>query len=86
MQHASDVVGMEDSPTVVLRGKADASIRVAFELVKNGEASAVVSPGNTGAVMASGVFISGTLPGIATTSDCHFDSENWRSHSYGTPG
>ncbi len=61
---ASQVVSMEDSPSVALRKKPDASIRVAFELVKAGEASSVVSPGNTGAVMAAGLFVSGTLPGI----------------------
>src|SRR5690606_7453971 len=41
------------------------SVSVAFELVASGRACAVVSPGNTGAVMAAGLFVSRTLPGIA---------------------
>lgn len=62
---ASEVITMDDSPSVAIRGKSDSSIRVAFEIVRRGEASAVVSPGNTGAVMAAGLYVSGTLPGIA---------------------
>jgi len=56
---------MDESPGLAIRGKPDSSIRVAFELVAQGKASAVVSPGNTGAIMAAGVFVGGTLPGIA---------------------
>jgi glycerol-3-phosphate acyltransferase PlsX len=40
-------------------------MRVAFELVKSKEASSVISPGNTGAMMAAGLSVFGTLPGIA---------------------
>lgn len=65
LQHASQVVGMDEAPGLAIRGKQDSSIRVAFELVAQGRASAVVSPGNTGAIMAAGVFVGGTLPGIA---------------------
>lgn len=65
VQGAEEVITMEDSPSAAIRGKTDSSIRVAFELVKNGKASAVISPGNTGAVMAAGLYVSGTLPGIA---------------------
>lgn len=65
VEHASDVVKMEDSPSVVLRGKTDTSIRKAFEAVLQGRASSMLSPGNTGAVMAAGLVTSGTLPGIA---------------------
>lgn len=64
IQHASEVIRMEDTPSSAIRGKKDASVRVAFELVKDGRASCVVSPGNTGAVMAAGVFVSGVMPGI----------------------
>lgn len=63
--HADEVITMDDSPSSAIRGKSNSSIRIAFELVKKGTASAVVSPGNTGAVMAAGLFVSGTLPGIA---------------------
>ncbi len=65
VRHASQCITMEDTPSLAIRGKTDSSIRVAFELVKNREASAVVSPGNTGAMMAAGLFVVGTLPGIA---------------------
>ncbi len=65
LQHASQVVGMDEAPGLAIRGKQDSSIRIAFETVAQGRASAVVSPGNTGAIMAAGVFVGGTLPGIA---------------------
>lgn len=65
VHHASQFIQMDESPGLAIRGKPDSSIRVAFELVGEGKASAVVSPGNTGAIMAAGVFVGGTLPGIA---------------------
>ena len=64
VQHASQVINMEDTPSSAIRSKQDASIRVAFELVKSGKASGVVSPGNTGAVMVAGIFVSGVIPGL----------------------
>lgn len=65
VQHADEVITMEDSPSAAIRKKTKSSIRIAFELVKDGKASSVVSPGNTGAVMAAGLYVLGTLPGIA---------------------
>ena len=65
VKHAPEVITMDDSPSAAIRGKPQSSIRIAFELVKNSEASSVVSPGNTGAMMAAGLYVSGTLPGIA---------------------
>ncbi len=62
--HASQEVTMEDSATAVLRKKRESSISIAFGLVKDDRAAAVVSPGNTGAVMAAGRAVSGTLPAI----------------------
>ncbi len=64
VHHASEVVLMDDSPALALRNKKDSSIRVAVELVKNGEAQACVSAGNTGALMAISRFVLKTLPGI----------------------
>ena len=61
---ASEVVGMDESPQLALRGKKDSSMRVAINLVKNGEASACVSAGNTGALMATARYVLKTLPGI----------------------
>jgi glycerol-3-phosphate acyltransferase PlsX len=56
-------VGMHDEATVVRR-KRDASINLAMDLVKRGEATAVYSAGNSGAVMASAIFRLGRLSGI----------------------
>jgi glycerol-3-phosphate acyltransferase PlsX len=61
---ASEVVGMDEQPQVALRGKKDSSMRVAINLVKSGEASACVSAGNTGALMATARYVLKTLPGI----------------------
>ena len=62
--HASEVVGMHDSASDAVRKKKDSSIRVAFELVKKGEADAVVSAGNSGATMAAGMFVLKRMKGI----------------------
>ena len=64
IQHASEVVGMSDSASDAVRKKKDSSIRVAFNLIKNGEASAVVSAGNSGATMAAGMFVLKRIGGI----------------------
>lgn len=64
VKHAPEAVSMEDSPSVVLRNKREASINVAFDLVKNGEAGAVISAGNSGAVMVAGCTVLRRLPGI----------------------
>lgn len=62
--HAESVVSMDDKPSMVLRRKQDSSMGVALNLVKVGEAAAVVSGGNTGALMALGRSILGTFHGI----------------------
>ena len=59
VRHASQVVGMGESPSQALRRKRDSSLRVAAELVKDGECEALVSAGNTGAAMAIGMFGAG---------------------------
>lgn len=64
IKHASEVVGMHDSASDAIRKKKDSSIRVAFELVKSGEADAVVSAGNSGATMAAGMFVLKRLNGV----------------------
>ncbi len=61
---ASQVVAMDDAPGKVVRQMADSSIRVCFDLHKKGAADAVVSAGNSGATMASGVVVLGRLPGV----------------------
>ena len=62
--HASEVVGMHDSASDAIRKKKDSSIRVSYDLVKDGKADAVVSAGNSGATMAAGMFVLGRLKGI----------------------
>lgn len=64
IRHASQQVAATDAPTVLLRHKADASVRVAFELLRDGTADAVISAGNTGAIMVAGKHVLGTLPGV----------------------
>ncbi|MBI3080688.1 MAG: phosphate acyltransferase PlsX [candidate division NC10 bacterium] len=64
VRHASEVVEMEESPSTALRKKKDSSIRVAVDLVRSGDADAVVSAGNTGAVMAITLVVLGPLAGV----------------------
>lgn len=64
IHHASEVVAMDESPATAMRNKKDSSMRVAIDLVKNGDAQACVSAGNTGALMAISRFVLKTLPGI----------------------
>lgn len=64
IQHASEVVEMDELPSQALRYKRDSSMRVAINLVKEGQAQACVSAGNTGALMATSRFVLKMLPGI----------------------
>ena len=60
----TEVVQMDESPQSALKNKKDSSMRVAINLVKDGEAEACVSAGNTGALMATARFVLKTLKGI----------------------
>ena len=62
--HAGSVVGMDEHPARALVRKKDSSIVVGTELVKAGEADAIVTAGHTGAGMAAGKLILGSTPGI----------------------
>ncbi|HSE00593.1 MAG TPA: phosphate acyltransferase PlsX [Burkholderiales bacterium] len=64
IRHASEVVEMNEAPAAAMRAKKDSSMRVAVNLVEQGEAAACVSAGNTGALMAISRFVLGMLPGI----------------------
>ncbi|MCP9438546.1 MAG: phosphate acyltransferase PlsX [Nitrospira sp.] len=64
IRHASQVVSMHESPAAVVRKKRDSSIWVATTMVKNAEADAVVSPGNTGASMVASFFVLGLTKGV----------------------
>ncbi len=81
IQHASEIVAMDEKPSEALRKKKDSSMRVAINFVKTGEAHACVSAGNTGALMAIARFVLKThanidRPAIVTTvptihGSCH---------------
>jgi len=60
ISHASQVVGMDESPAVAIRKKKDSSIRKGIELVKNNEADGFVSAGHSGVVMGTALLILGT--------------------------
>jgi len=64
VRHASEVVEMHDEPGQAIRKKKDSSMRVAINLLQEGIAQAVVSAGNTGALMGTAKFVLKTLPGI----------------------
>jgi glycerol-3-phosphate acyltransferase PlsX len=64
VRNATEVVDMLDSPATVFRRKKDSSIRVANELVKSGEAVAVISAGHTGAAMATSLFVLRPVEGV----------------------
>jgi phosphate acyltransferase len=62
--HAGSVIGMDEHPALAIREKKDASILVATDLVRQGEADAVVTAGHTGAGMAAGILKLGRLRGV----------------------
>lgn len=71
IKHSSEVVAMDESPTVAIRKKKDSSIRRGIELVKSGDADAFVSAGHSGVVMATALLVLRTSdfvdrPAIAT--------------------
>ena len=62
--NANDVITMCDSPSHAFRRKKESSLHVAARLVRDGKADALVSAGNTGAVMTVARFVLGTLPSV----------------------
>ena len=64
VEHAPESVAMDESPMESVLTKPHSSIHVGLEMVKRGDASAFVSAGNSGAVMAAAMMILGTLPGV----------------------
>ena len=62
--NATDVITMTDSPSQAFRRKKESSLHVAARLVRDGQADALVSAGNTGAVMTVARFVIGTLPSV----------------------
>ncbi len=72
LRHSDGVILNEDKPSTALRGGRNSSMRHAIDAVNSGEASAVISAGNTGALMAIAKFVLKTLPGIDRPAICGF--------------
>jgi glycerol-3-phosphate acyltransferase PlsX len=64
VRHAPEAVGMDEHPGQAMRRKKASSIRIALELVRDGEASAAVSAGNSGAMMAGAMMVLGCAGGV----------------------
>jgi phosphate acyltransferase len=62
--HASEVITMDDKAVQAVRAKRDSTMRVGLRLVRNGQAAAFISAGNTGAAMATAKMVLGGLPGV----------------------
>ena len=70
IQHAPEVIEMDELPSSALRSKKQSSMRLAIDLVRDCEANACVSAGNTGALMAIARFVLKMLPGIERPGIC----------------
>jgi len=64
VRHASEVIAMDEQPVMALRRKKGSSVHVAAGLVRSGDASGLVSAGNTGAVMAIAKTLVGVVPAV----------------------
>ncbi|MDO4635748.1 MAG: phosphate acyltransferase PlsX [Streptococcus sp.] len=62
--HTDEKISSDDEPAKAIRRKKGSSMVLAVQAVKNGESDAVISAGNTGALLASGIFIIGRIKGI----------------------
>jgi glycerol-3-phosphate acyltransferase PlsX len=64
IHHAPEVITMNDPPAAVVRQKKTSSMRLCFDLAKARDVDALVSAGNSGAMMAAGLFVLGRSPGV----------------------
>ena len=64
IRHTDEIITMEDEAGAVLKAKRKSSMGLAFDLLKNGEGDAMVSAGNSGAVLAGGTLIVKRIPGV----------------------
>ncbi|MBQ8412336.1 MAG: phosphate acyltransferase, partial [Lachnospiraceae bacterium] len=65
--HASEAITCHDAPVEAIRKKKDSSLVLALNLVKEGKADAIISAGNSGAILAGGQFIVGRAKGVKRT-------------------
>jgi len=68
--HATDVVSMHDDPLLALRQKKNSSMWIALDLLRNNDADACVSAGNTGALLAMAKYLIKTFPAIERPAIC----------------
>jgi glycerol-3-phosphate acyltransferase PlsX len=68
--HAPTVVGMQESPSSVVKSRRDSSIAVAVQMVREGRGDIVVSMGNSGATTAFALFVLGRVPGVSRPCIC----------------
>lgn len=66
--HAPDTIGMDEAPASAVKTKPGSSIHIGLAAMRDGEAHAFVSAGNTGAVMAASLFVLGAMRGVARPS------------------
>ncbi|MGM1045333.1 phosphate:acyl-[acyl carrier protein] acyltransferase [Paenibacillus uliginis N3/975] len=64
LRHTSEIIEAEDEPVKAVRRKKDASMVVAGRMIREGEAEAMISAGNTGALMTTGLLVVGRMQGI----------------------
>ena len=64
IRHAPETIGMDESPAVAIRQKKASSMRICFDLARQGEVDAVVSAGNSGALMAGALLVLGRISGV----------------------
>ena len=64
VHHCGEMIHMDEPPLKAVRHKKDASVVVAFDLLKKGKVDAVVSAGNSGATLAAAIFALGRVEGI----------------------
>jgi glycerol-3-phosphate acyltransferase PlsX len=64
VEHAAEVVTMDDAPLEAVLDKPQSSLHVCYHLLKRGDVDAVISAGNSGAMMTIGITLLGNLPGI----------------------
>ncbi len=74
--HTTEIVEMHEKPSRIFREKPDSSLVRSIHLVKEDEAQAVVSAGNTGALLATSLFLIGKIPGIRRPAFAPFIPSN----------
>ena len=64
VRHAADIITNDDAPVRAVRTKTESSMVIGINMIKNGEGDLFISAGNSGAMMAGGLFILGRIQGI----------------------